>query len=199
MIAAPHIIHTYCTPSQNVPIFTSVVVVGVVIILVGLVVAMLFTMGWWGRRGAIASDTADTRGRARSRSRARTLSLPGLTGPWIWADLHAPEADRQPQPQPDPQHQLNHDTTSSKVPQPVMSSHPSQLLSSPLLTQELPHAYLVSDETLRYTHTNDHWWKNEEIIRADKNGNGKLYVTYSATSRSDGMWGETGQVNVHHP
>ena len=141
-------------PSQNVPIFTSVVVIGAVIILIGLVVSMLFMMGWW-RRSATASDTRG-RDRAGSRARARTLSVPGLAGPWIWADQREPGADRQPQPQAVPQHQLNHDTTSSKVPQPVVSSHPSQLLSSPLLTQELPHAYLVSEETLRYTYTNDH-------------------------------------------
>ena len=127
---------------QNVPVFTSVVVVGSVVVLAGLALAALVVAQWRGR----ASET---------RARVRTLSVPGLSGPWIWPDLDdepADDADRQ-QPLPDtPQSPPQIQPHPSKLPQPATTPQisQSQSQSSSLMTPELPQAYLVR-ERVRYT------------------------------------------------
>ena len=128
---------------QNVSIFTSVVVVGSVMVVAALAVASLVVFRWWGR----STTTLETRARVRSLSLSLSLSLPGLVGPLRGTELHDSDSDRQPQPQP----QL----PLSKVPQAVLSQQSQSSHSLPFMTQELPHAYPVGDATVRFTYTND--------------------------------------------
>ena len=116
------------------------VVVGSVIVLAGLALAALAVAQWRGR----ASET---------RARVRTLSVPGLSGPWIWPDLDdepTDDADRQQPQLPDTSQSPSQiQPHPSKLPQPATTPQ-SQSQSSPLMTPELPQAYLVR-EAVRYT------------------------------------------------
>ena len=70
------------------PVFTSILVVGSVVLVAGIAIAAMVAAGWLGGGG----------GALRTRARVRTLSLGiGLPGPLIWADQDESQSQSQPE------------------------------------------------------------------------------------------------------